>query len=70
MMNQLVYVFKICSHNYILYRIMAQSKAITQARQAMLDLIKSKASTINSTSKNKSGSGSSSDTQPKNKQNK
>jgi len=49
---------------------MAQSKAITQARQAMLDLIKSKASTINSTSKNKSGSGSSSDTQPKNKQNK
>ena len=44
---------------------MTQSKAITQARQAMLDLIKSKTSTNNSTSKNKSGSASSSDTQQK-----
>ena len=45
---------------------MAQSKAITQARQAMFELIKSKTSTNNNnnTSKNKIGSASSSDTQP------
>ena len=42
---------------------MTQSKAISQARQAMLDLIKGKASTNNRTSKNKTGGASSSGTQ-------
>ena len=73
MMNYLIYYLKICSNNNIRYIIIAQTPAITQARQAMLELIKSKTSTNNNTSKskskNKSGSGSSSDTEPTNRKN-
>ena len=48
---------------------MAQSRTITQARLAMIELIKSKTSTNTkaSNSKSKSSNSSSTDTEPKNK---